>query len=176
MGTVTYFILHRVNYTASIYLAPWSGNTSSVLSLQSSTRLWNLRSSSQKLNLISSLWIFFSLNYKGNITQWLVYSSKHSSKLPPLGIMFHYSSYQSIFLLYFVVVVQGFSLFVFCFVFFSRDWRSTKKDIKSLSPQFQNLLQKDKLPLLTLLQLTWSASFGPRNFQHLTSSQVQATY
>lgn len=38
MGTVTYFILHRVNYIASIYLAPQSGNTSSVLSLQSSAR------------------------------------------------------------------------------------------------------------------------------------------
>lgn len=39
MGAVTYFILHRVNNTAVIYLAPQSGNAVSALSLQSSTRL-----------------------------------------------------------------------------------------------------------------------------------------
>lgn len=64
MGTVTYFILYRVNYIASICLAPQSGNTSSVLSLGSSVKLGNLRSSSQKLNLISSLWIFFLSSIK----------------------------------------------------------------------------------------------------------------
>lgn len=142
MGTVTYFILHRVNYIASIYLAPQSGNTSSVLSLWSSTRLWNLRSSSQKLNLIS-LWMFFfsHLNrkcYTMTSTQLKTAISRYYINVLSLFTLHYFSAFQE--KRKYVKYVKG------------------KNKIKiSQQVNLRTYCKKDVLFYLKFLQVTWSA-------------------
>lgn len=145
MGTVTYFILHRVNYIASIYLAPQSGNTSSVLSLWSSTRLWNLRSSSQKLNLIS-LWIFFFSHL--NRKCYTMTSTQLKTQL------------KTAISRYYINVLSSFTLRYFSAFQEKRKYvKYVKGKNKKISQQvnLRTYCKKDVLFHLKFLQLTWSA-------------------